>query len=42
VEVFYGNNDHHKIEAVFKALGRVLSEASDITDDRISSTKGVL
>jgi imidazoleglycerol-phosphate dehydratase len=42
VEVLYGNNDHHKIEAVFKALGRVLSEASDITDDRISSTKGVL
>jgi imidazoleglycerol-phosphate dehydratase len=42
VEVFYGNNDHHKIEAVFKTLGRVLSEASDITDDRISSTKGVL
>lgn len=42
VEVLYGNNDHHKIEAVFKALGRVLSEASEITDDRISSTKGVL
>ncbi|HBH12373.1 MAG: Imidazoleglycerol-phosphate dehydratase [Clostridiales bacterium 38_11] len=42
VEVLYGNNDHHKIEAVFKALGRVLSEASDITGDRISSSKGVL
>ena len=42
VEVLYGNNDHHKIEAVFKALGRVLSEASDITDDRIASSKGVL
>ncbi len=42
IEVLYGNNDHHKIEAVFKALGRVLSEASDITGEGISSSKGVL
>lgn len=42
VEVLYGNNDHHKIEAVFKALGRVLSEASDIIGEGISSSKGVL
>ncbi|MBV1756228.1 MAG: imidazoleglycerol-phosphate dehydratase HisB [Dethiosulfatibacter sp.] len=42
VEVLYGNNDHHKIEAVFKALGRVLSEAADIIGEGIASSKGVL
>lgn len=41
----YGSNDHHKIEAIFKALGRALDIASRI-DDRIAnsipSTKNVL
>jgi imidazoleglycerol-phosphate dehydratase len=40
--LLYGRNDHHKIEAVFKALGRVLKEASICIGDEIMSTKGVL
>lgn len=44
VIVHYGQNTHHMIEAVFKALGRALDEATSI-DPRVSgvpSTKGVL
>lgn len=44
VIVHYGRNTHHMIEAVFKALGRALDEATTI-DPRIQgvpSTKGVL
>lgn len=44
VIVHYGRNTHHMIEAVFKALGRALDEASSI-DPRVQgvpSTKGVL
>ncbi len=44
VNVRYGENDHHIIESVFKALGRALDQAVSL-DDRISgcrSTKGVL
>lgn len=40
----YGDNDHHKIEALFKAFGRAMEEAAR-RDDRIEgalSTKGVL
>lgn len=43
--VLHGHNDHHKVEALFKALGRALDAATRI-DDRlgaaIPSTKGVL
>ena len=43
--VIYGVNDHHKAEALFKALGRALDAATRI-DERISgelpSTKGLL
>jgi imidazoleglycerol-phosphate dehydratase len=43
--VIYGSNDHHKAEALFKALGRALDMATMI-DERVSgelpSTKGVL
>ena len=43
--VVYGVNDHHKAEALFKALGRALDDATRI-DDRISgelpSTKELL
>jgi imidazoleglycerol-phosphate dehydratase len=42
IEVLYGDNDHHKVEALFKALGRALREAVSITGDAINSTKGVL
>jgi len=45
VKVAYGVNDHHKAEALFKALGRALDMATRI-DERISgelpSTKGLL
>lgn len=44
INVAYGKNSHHIIEAVFKALGRALDRATQL-DERISgvpSTKGVL
>ncbi|WP_284643413.1 imidazoleglycerol-phosphate dehydratase HisB [Paenibacillus silviterrae] len=44
VIVHYGHNTHHMVEAVFKALGRALDEATTI-DPRVKgvpSTKGVL
>lgn len=44
VIVHYGRNTHHMIEAVFKAFGRALDEATTI-DPRVKgvpSTKGVL
>ena len=34
-KIMYGVNDHHKAEAVFKALGRALDSATSI-DERIS------
>lgn len=42
INVMYGKNDHHKIEAIFKAFGRALKEACLITSDKIPSSKGVL
>jgi len=44
INVQYGNNNHHMAEAIFKAFGRALDEATR-TDERIvgvMSTKGVL
>jgi imidazoleglycerol-phosphate dehydratase len=44
INVFYGKNSHHIIEAVFKAFGRALDMATQL-DRRITgvpSTKGVL
>jgi imidazoleglycerol phosphate dehydratase HisB len=44
-KILYGTNDHHKAEALFKALGRAMDMATRI-DQRISgelpSTKGRL
>jgi imidazoleglycerol phosphate dehydratase HisB len=45
VQIHYGRNDHHKIEAIFKAFGRALRMA--IEDDPrlgggVPSTKGVI
>lgn len=42
--VLYGENDHHKIEALFKALGRALKEAKEIDKNNmtVQSTKGML
>jgi imidazoleglycerol-phosphate dehydratase len=37
-----GENDHHKIEALFKAFARALKDASIIEHDSIPSTKGIL
>lgn len=42
VNVHYGSNDHHKAEAIFKALGRALRAAVKVSGDRIPSTKGML
>ena len=44
VKLLYGNNSHHIIEAVFKALGRALSQAVRIDARRLGvpSTKGEL
>jgi imidazoleglycerol-phosphate dehydratase len=43
--ILYGNNDHHKAEALFKALGRALDIATSV-DDRLAgelpTTKGML
>ena len=45
VKVMYGTNSHHKVEAIFKALGHALHAAVKInpeTADEIPSTKGML
>lgn len=43
VNVPYSDNDHHAIEAVFKALSRALREASvRLESDEFLSTKGML
>ncbi len=43
-KVFYGRDDHHKAEALFKALGRALTMAATIDPRRagIAFTKGTL
>jgi imidazoleglycerol-phosphate dehydratase len=41
----YGSNDHHKAEALFKALGRTLDAATRIderTGGQLPSTKDYL
>jgi imidazoleglycerol-phosphate dehydratase len=43
--VLYGRDDHHKAEALFKALGRALDVATSLDPRRsgtVPSTKGVL
>ena len=37
-----GDNDHHKIEALFKSFAIALKDASKIEHDSIPSTKGIL
>ncbi len=43
-QVLYGRNDHHKVEALFKALARSLDAATQIDARRqdVPSTKGTL
>lgn len=40
IHVPYGENDHHKIEAIFKAFARSLKQAFAITSDILPSSKG--
>lgn len=45
IKKLYGENTHHIIEGMFKALGRTLAKAAKIDPDKINeipSTKGVL
>ncbi|KXB03342.1 imidazoleglycerol-phosphate dehydratase [candidate division MSBL1 archaeon SCGC-AAA261F19] len=43
VKLMRGDNDHHKAEAIFKALGVALSEAVSLTGvDEVPSAKGVI
>lgn len=43
LKVLYGENDHHKIEALFKALGRAIKEAKfRNSENGLPSTKGSL
>ena len=44
MKVAYGKNDHHMIDALFKAFARALDMATQMDGrfDGIPSTKGVL
>jgi len=44
VNIFYGENEHHMIESVFKAAGKALDKASALNERRkdVPSTKGSL
>ncbi|WP_291583226.1 imidazoleglycerol-phosphate dehydratase HisB [Clostridium sp. UBA6640] len=42
INLLYGENDHHKIECVFKAFSRALKEAIQVISCNVSSSKGVL
>ena len=42
IKVLYGENDHHKIEAIFKSFARALKDAIKIISDEVASSKGVL
>ena len=45
LDIQYGRSDHHKVEALFKALGKAMCSACEIENrikDQVPSTKGVL
>jgi imidazoleglycerol-phosphate dehydratase len=44
IHVFYGDNSHHIIEAIFKSWARAMKQACELEPgvDRVPSTKGVL
>lgn len=42
IRLEYGNNDHHKIEAIFKAVAHALEQAVILREGKILSSKGVL
>jgi len=39
---FYGENDHHKMESIFKALGFAIRQAVAVEGTAIPSTKGLI
>lgn len=42
MNLMYGSNDHHKIEALFKAVAHALKDAVKISGTAVLSSKGVL
>ncbi len=42
LHLLYGEDQHHKVEAAFKALAKAIKKAVKITSNEIPSTKGVL
>ena len=42
IKVLYGENDHHKIEGIFKCVGRAVKEAINIEGNIIPSSKGII
>lgn len=41
-KVLYGENDHHKVEAVYKAVAKCLKKALAVVSDSMPSSKGSL
>ena len=42
LHILYGEDQHHIVEAGFKALAWAIKEAKKIVSDEIPSTKGIL
>ncbi len=42
IRLEYGSNDHHKIEAIFKAVAHALQQAVQLREGGVLSSKGVL
>ena len=42
IKLIYGSNDHHKMEAIFKAVAHALRAAKAVTGGEVLSTKGVI
>lgn len=42
LSVLYGDNEHHRCEALFKAAARALAQACRLAGDTVLSAKGVL
>ena len=42
INLRYGTNNHHKVEAIFKAVARAIRKAVKVIDNKIPSSKGVI